>query len=70
MASDHDLVACNEKHEMEYILNKYSKRTTNENIEKMTTSCKKFKSDDAYKPHNRENFYRYLKESGDLNDME
>jgi len=70
MPSDRELVACNEQHEMEYILRKYFKRSTNDNIEKMTGLCKSFKNNDQYKPHNRDNFYKYLDQEKALDDME
>lgn len=64
--TDANLVACNEDHEMKTVLGKFKKSQGHENVEAMRDACKKFKADDAYKPHNRESFYKYLEEKGVL----
>jgi hypothetical protein len=60
MPSDHELVACEEDHEMEYILRLYGKSETQANILDLRSKCRSFKADKGYAPHNRSNFYRYL----------
>ena len=60
MTHDGALVACEEEHEMEFILQKFGKRCTKENIEKLQEHCRYFKGLPDHAPHNRENFYRYL----------
>jgi|GEM_PF-774994 len=59
MASDRDLVS-SEDHELNYLLQKWSKRQSIENREKLAEALKTFKEDENYKPHNRENFYKYV----------
>ena len=61
MASDRDLVS-SEDHELNYLLQKWEKKQSKENREKLAGELKKFKSDDEYKPHNRENFYKYVED--------
>ena len=70
MASDQDPVACNEAHEMEFILTKYSKRTNNQNILKLSEHCKSYRTNDSYIPHNRENFYLYIEKKDVLKELE
>lgn len=65
MAHDRELVACEEEHEIEYILKKFGKRTTKENIAILQEHCRYFKGLPDHGPHNRKNFYRYL----DLTDI-
>jgi|GEM_PF-55779 len=59
MASDRDLVS-NEDHELNYLLQKWEKKQTKENREILSNCLKEFKSNEDYKPHNRENFYKYI----------
>lgn len=58
MANDRDLIST-EEHELNYVLKKWEKRQTKENREKLTAALKAFNKDAGYKPHNRENFYKY-----------
>ena len=58
--SDANLIACNEDHELKYVLKKFNKNDSDENVKKLRAKCKEFKKDDDYKPHNRKNFYKYL----------
>jgi hypothetical protein len=60
MPSDWELVACEQDHEMIYILGLYGKSATQVNILDLRTKCKSFKADSNYAPHNRVNFYKYL----------
>ena len=60
MPSDHDLVACEQDHEMMYILQIYGKAQTQSNLLDIRSKCRAFKQDYSYSPHNRANFYRYL----------
>jgi putative ribosome biogenesis GTPase RsgA len=60
-AIDRALVSAQE-HEMKQVLGFHKKRQTAENVEKLRAMLKQFKSAAGYKPKNRENFYRYLKE--------
>ncbi|HOJ49725.1 MAG TPA: hypothetical protein PKW55_02835 [Spirochaetota bacterium] len=69
MASDKDLVS-KEEHELNYVLKKYNKRQTKENREKLVESLDNFNKDSNYKPHNRENFYKYIEEKGILSTLE
>lgn len=55
-------VAFSEEHELRYILNHFKKRSTKSNIKKLITAGRYFKRNKQYKPHNRKNFYRYIKE--------
>ena len=70
MAQDRDLVACEEEHEMEYILHKHGKRVTKENIIALQEHCRYFKGLPDHGPHNRTNFYRYLDLTDALLDLE
>lgn len=60
MPSDHDLVACEQDHEMIYILGLYGKSATQVNIQDLRTKCRNFKADINFTPKNRKNFYWYL----------
>jgi len=68
--SDANLIACNESYELKTVLKKYGKSTSEENTEKLKTKCKEFKSDDSYKPHNRESFYKYINDKKVLSELE
>ncbi len=68
--ADSDLIACNQDHELEYILRDKGKRQTNDNVEKMREACKAYKDDPEYKPHNRDNFLKYLDDRNILDEME
>jgi hypothetical protein len=68
--ADSDLIACNQDHELEYILRDREKRQTNDNIEKMRDACKAYKDDPDYQPHNRDNFLKYLDDKNIWDDLE
>ena len=58
MASDRDLIST-EEHELNYVLKKWEKKQSIANREVLIDALKKFNADVNYKPHNRENFYKY-----------
>jgi hypothetical protein len=60
MSSDWDLVS-KEDHELEYILKKYDKRTTQENKDKLCDIIDDFKADSSYSPYYHRDLYRYFK---------
>lgn len=60
--SDKNLVS-KEDHELETILKRYGKRTTEANKDILSEAIDDFKDDEHYSPHNRENFYLYLETS-------
>lgn len=62
VALDRALVACTEKHEMLRVLETHGRRGTEANVKIVMAACKRFKKDKGYQPHNRDNFYRYLRE--------
>jgi hypothetical protein len=68
--SDSNLVACGEEHEMNTILKHFKKRQTESNRLILSAACRNWKADDAYKPHNRESFYKYLSDKGVLARLE
>lgn len=66
--TDHNLVNCGEDHEMKYILKKYGKRQTQENVDALSKACKKFKA--SHKNDDREDVYKFLESSGLLDKLE
>lgn len=60
--SDNQKIACEEGHEMEYILRKFNKSTSRVNIEILRRICREFKEKPEYTPHYRKDFYQYLKD--------
>ena len=68
--SDRNMVACDEDHELITVLRHFEKRQTTKNIDLMRNLCKSHKAADAFKPHNRESFYRYLGEEARLDALE
>lgn len=58
MASDRDLIS-SEEHELNYVLKKWGKKQSVINREVLLKHFKEFKADAEWKPHNRENFYKY-----------
>ena len=60
MPSDWKLINCGEEHEIVYVLSKFGKNLSSENIRNLTSACAEFKSDTQYQPHSRESFYKYL----------
>jgi len=69
MASDKDLIS-KEEHELNYVLKKWDKKQSAENREKLAAALDTFKADENFKPHNRENFYKYADEKNIKNDLE
>lgn len=63
MAKDADLIST-EEHELNYVLKKWDKKQSKANRETLTAALKAFNGDAAYKPHNRENFYKYADDKG------
>ncbi|MCB1324825.1 MAG: hypothetical protein H7A21_11560 [Spirochaetales bacterium] len=61
---DRQMVACEEEHEIIYVLRKFGKRQTRENIARLQEFCRAHKADPTFAPHNRESFYRYLNGTG------
>lgn len=68
--TDPNLVACENDDEIKYILRKYEKRQTQKNIDTLRRYCRQFKNDPQYKPHNRESFYKYIKDKRVLQSLE
>ena len=68
--SDRNIVACDEDHELDYILRKYGKRQTKDNREELRSACKAHKKDKSYKPANRESFYKYIADKKVLKKLE
>jgi len=66
---DRNLVS-HEKHELDYLLNKWDKAANKNNREILTGQLKKFKADKDWAPHNRERFYEYVKEEDILSLLE
>jgi outer membrane protein OmpA-like peptidoglycan-associated protein len=58
---DKNLIS-NEKHELDYLLNKWEKSASKRNREILAGQLKKFKADKDWAPHNRKSFYEYVKE--------
>ena len=65
---DRNLVNTSEDHEMKYILRKYDKRQTQENIEALRSAIKKFKA--SHKNDDRVDVYKYLESSDVLAKLE
>jgi len=59
MASDRNMVS-SEDHELNYVLRKWGKKQSIANRNILAGYLKDFKADDAFRPHNRENFYKYI----------
>ncbi|MBN1797891.1 MAG: OmpA family protein [Spirochaetales bacterium] len=53
-----------EKHELDYLLNKWDKAANKSNREILTDELKKYKADKDWAPHNRERFYEYVEAKG------
>ncbi|MBR9693006.1 hypothetical protein GOV07_03705 [Candidatus Woesearchaeota archaeon] len=60
-ALDRALVS-SEPHEMRQVLRTHGKRGTEKNVKILQAELKKFKARKTYRPKNRKQFYRYLKE--------
>ncbi len=59
-----------EEHELNYVLKKYGKKQSQGNRDKMIALLDAFKKDDAYEPHMREQFYKYIDDKNAFDDME
>jgi len=68
--SDQNLVACEEEHEIKYILEKFDQRQTQNNILTLQGACRAWKDNADYQPHNRDSFYRYIEEKEILAKLE
>ena len=66
--SDYNLVNCGEDHEMKYILRKYGKRQTQDNVKVLSAACKKFKA--THKNDDRVNVYNFIESSDVLAKLE
>ena len=66
--NDHEQVSCGEDHEMEYILRKFEKRGTGDNISALSKLCKEFK--DASDDDGREAFYAFLEKNEVFKNLE
>ena len=60
--SDKNLVST-EPHELNYILNRYDLSQSQKNRDLLKAKIAIFKSDTSIKPHNRENFYKFLEKN-------
>lgn len=60
--SDRDLIST-EVHELNYLLKKWKKRSTQENRDLLKNKLMEFKKDKKYKNHNRKNFYYYVEDN-------
>ncbi len=69
-SKDANLVACNQEHEMATILKNFNKVNSKENREVMKKLCKQFKLLESKKPHNRDNFYKYIKTLAEFKTLE
>ena len=58
--TDKDQIACEQEHEIEYVLKKLGKSRCKENIDRLKEACRNFKHAEEYQPHNRDQFYKYL----------
>lgn len=70
LARDINLVACGQDHEMATVLRTHNKVNTKETREQVKELCKDFKTKEGLKPHNRENFYAYLKTNKEFKKIE
>jgi len=61
MAEDRDIIS-NEEHELNYLLKKWGKKTNDSNRKILSDALDKFKDDNSFENHNRDNFYNYFKQ--------
>lgn len=57
-------------HELNYVLKKYGKRQTTGNRDKFEALLDEFRADEDYKPHLREDFYRYIEDKNAFDGMD
>ncbi len=62
MAFNDSAYISKEKHELDYVLRKWQKRTTAANRALLAKALDDFKTDADYEPHDREKFYAYAEE--------
>ncbi len=67
--TDADMIS-KQDHELNYVLKKYNKRSTAANRKKFVTLLDEFVEDDAYGPHLREQFYKYIEDKKAFDIME
>ena len=60
--ADRNLISFNEIHEVNYLLRKFNRRITAANRLVLEKEGAKFKSLKSYAPHNRQSFYKYMKD--------
>lgn len=61
-STDAKLISFSKDHEVAYLLRKHKKRITKANKDVLKAEGKKFKSMKSFKPHNRDSFYKYMKQ--------
>lgn len=69
LPSDAEMIS-KQPHELNYVLKKYNKRQTADNREKFVNLLDEFRADDGYKPHLREDFYRYIEDKNAFDVMD
>ncbi len=69
LPSDAEMIS-KQPHELNYVLKKYGKRQTAANREKFEALLDEFRADEDYKPHLREDFYRYIEDKNAFDAME
>jgi len=69
LPSDAEMIS-KQPHELNYVLKKYNKRQTAENRDKFVALLDEFKADEGYKPHLREDFYRYIEDKNAFDVMD
>ena len=69
LPSDAEMIS-KQPHELNYVLKKYNKRQTADNREKFVNLLDEFRADDGYKPHLREDFYRYIEDKNAFDAMD
>ncbi len=67
--TDADMIS-KQDHELNYVLKKYNKRSTAVNRKKFVTLLDEFTEDESYKPHLREQFYKYLEDKNAFDIMD
>lgn len=69
MPKDSELIS-SQTHELNYLLKKWGKKQSRENRQILRDTLKDFRADEAYKPHTREYFYKYVEDHDILNLLE
>lgn len=68
--ADANLISFTQNHELNYVLRKYGKRLTVTNRALLREVGVRFKKNTQFKPHNRENFYKYVERYSSMNQLE